>query len=88
VATQYYDWGTQFRPQSEDDPIGGKIACPGCGRIYNRQQLRFEHMCSGRLTAEPVLVTKMQWNRAERLLLGDRIAHYMQTATHKIVTSE
>lgn len=87
LATQYYDWSTQFRPRKDDDPIGGKVECPGCGRIYNRQQIRFEHMCAGTLTDEPVLVTRVQWNRAERQLMQGKIAQYMQNAQHKIVTS-
>ena len=88
LATQYYDWSTQFRPKTEDEPIGGKIKCPGCGKTYNKQQLRFDHMCSGKLTGEPVLVTRVQWNRIERQLMEGRVAQYMQTAGHRIVTSE
>lgn len=87
LATQYYDWSTQFRPKSEDDLISGQVECPGCGRKMGKQYLRFDHMCPGTLTGEPVLVTKVQWAKAERKMLEHKVTQYIQNAQHKIITS-
>ena len=87
LATEYYNWSTQFRPVKDDDPVAGKVECPGCGRTMNRSFIRFDHMCPGTLTNEPVYVTKVRWNTIERKLMEGKMAQYMQNAQHRIVTS-
>lgn len=88
LATEYYDWASQFRPQTDDENITGQVQCPGCGRSMRKQYIRFEHRCAGTLTDEPVVVAPVQWRVAQRRLQQDHLSRYQHQALHPVIVSE
>jgi hypothetical protein len=81
---EYHTWHVPLADELEDVVVHGKAArgqttkmpCPGCGKTLARAAIRYDHMCSGELTDQPVnnlrYLRNRRWNPSKGEPDGER----------------